>query len=214
MIILILIGYIAACGFLRSVKWNKIKPSDLKLNSKGRIKYIVLAIVLSAALIALFNIIYVNSTLIHQMKLLFLVSFLLPIAAIDNRKNIIPNVFIISALIIRCVFYLAEFMVSTTSALSVLKDNLIAAVVVGLFFFLISLVFKNSIGMGDVKLFAVMGLYQGLWGAINSVFFSLVVSFVLSIILLISHRKKRKDTISFAPSILLGTVIAIGLSGI
>jgi leader peptidase (prepilin peptidase)/N-methyltransferase len=32
--------------------------------------------------------------------------------------------------------------------------------------------------------------------------------------LLISKKKKRKDSISFGPSILLGTIIAIGLSGI
>lgn len=64
-----------------------------------------------------------------------------------------------------------------------------------------------------MKLFAVMGLYQGLWGAVNSVFFSLLASFVVSVALLISKKKGRKDTISFGPSILIGTIAAIGLAG-
>ena len=75
------------------------------------------------------------------------------------------------------------------------------------------LAFKNSIGMGDIKLFAVMGLYQGLWGVINSVFFSLAASFVISIAFLITKKKGRKDSIAFAPSIFVGTVVAICLAG-
>ena len=57
------------------------------------------------------------------------------------------------------------------------------------------------------------GLYQGIWGATNAVFFSLLVSFFLSVVLLILKRVTKKDVISFAPSILLGTVISILLSG-
>ena len=109
--------------------------------------------------------------------------------------------------------YIPEFISSPATGFLILKDNLVGAAVIGIFFFLLFLVFKNSIGMGDIKLFAVMGLYQGLWGAVNSVFFSLVVSFVLSVGLLITRKKGRKDTIPFGPSILIGTAIAIGLAG-
>ena len=76
------------------------------------------------------------------------------------------------------------------------------------------LIFRNSIGMGDVKLFALMGLYQGLWGAFNAVFFSFVVSFVAAVALLATRKKNRKDVIPFGPSVLLGTILAVSLSGI
>lgn len=68
--------------------------------------------------------------------------------------------------------------------------------------------------MGDIKLFALMGLYQGLFGVFNSVFFSLIVSFFISIILLILKRKNRKDVIPFGPSIYAGTVVGIFLTGL
>lgn len=142
-----------------------------------------------------------------------IVLVILPCAATDYRTHKIPNQIIITGLAVRLVIYIAEFVSSPTSAFNVLKDNLLGASILAGFFLVLLLVFKNCIGMGDVKLFAVMGLYQGLWGAVNSVFFSLAVSFFVSVILLITRKKGRKDVISFGPSILLGTVIAIAISG-
>lgn len=101
---------------------------------------------------------------------------MLPIAAVDLRVQKVPNKLLLVALAIRVLIYIAEFIVSVPAAVNTLKDNLLGAIIIGAFFLLLLLVFKNSIGMGDIKLFAVMGLYQGLWGAINSVFFSLMVS--------------------------------------
>ena len=124
-----------------------------------------------------------------------------------------PNQFLIAGLVLRVILFGAEFAVDSRSALTTLKDCAIGAVVYGAFFLLLLLVFKNSVGMGDVKLFALMGFYQGLWGAFSSVFFSLLVTFVLSVFLLITKKKKRNDVIAFGPSILLGTVISICLSG-
>ncbi|NLJ15657.1 MAG: hypothetical protein GX346_00795 [Clostridiales bacterium] len=142
-----------------------------------------------------------------------LVLIIFPIAAIDLKLQKIPNCFILSALVIRGLIYIAEFIISVPAAFSTLKDGFLGAIILGGFFLLLLLIFKNSIGMGDIKLFVVMGLYQGLWGAINSVFFSLIVSFFISISLLIGKKKGRKDTIPFGPSVLLGIIIAIALSG-
>ena len=138
---------------------------------------------------------------------------MIPAAAVDYKVQKIPNAVIISAFVLRIVLLAAEFAESVSNGVSLLKDDLIGMTVIGGFFLLIMLIFKNSIGMGDVKMFAVMGIYQGLWGAFNSVFFSLLVSFVLSIALLVAKKKKKHDTIPFGPSILIGTVIAVNLAG-
>ena len=138
---------------------------------------------------------------------------MLPIAVVYLIVQKVPNKLLLVALAIRVLIYIAEFIVSVPAAVNTLKDNLLGAIIIGAFFLLLLLVFINSIGIGDIKLFAVMGLYQGLWGAINSVFFSLMVSFVLSVGLLITKKKGRKDTISFGPSIFIGTIIAMGLAG-
>ena len=210
-VLLITLGYAYTCFYFNGVKWNNISFACLK-PSKNKILYVVGAVSIVALLIGLFETVY-NLSMIPQVKLLSLVLVMIPIAAVDLRVQKIPNNLILTAIAIRVIIYIAEFCISIPYAVTILKDNLLGAVIIGAFFLILLLVFKNSIGMGDIKLFAVMGLYQGVWGAINSVFFSLLVSFVLSIGLLVTKRKGRKDTISFGPCILIGTVIAISLAG-
>lgn len=183
-LVLMCTGYVGTCVYLKNGTIKKFNKSDIAIDSKSKVIYIVFAVLKSICIVALFNTIYVSHSIIHQLKLLVLIDSILPMAAVDYKKHKIPNPFLIVSLVLCMVLYIAE------------------------------LVFKNSMGMGDIKLFALMGLYQGLWGAFNSVFFSLLVSFFLALGLLISKKKKRKDSISFGPSILLGTIIAIGLSGI
>jgi leader peptidase (prepilin peptidase)/N-methyltransferase len=166
-----------------------------------------------AALIIFFNTIYSVGGFLHRLNLLILVACLLPMAAVDQKVQKIPNQFLLAALIFRVGLLIAEFIKSKSLAFSMLKDSILGAVIIGAFFLLVFFIFKNSIGMGDIKLFVLLGFYQGLSGVINSVFFSLIVSFFLSVGLLISGKKKRKDAISFGPSILIGTIIAIVLMG-
>lgn len=210
-IILLIAGYVSTCYYLNKVKWSSKNIAVIKL-TRNKVLYLCFGAVAVATLIVLFQTVYYLE-LIPQVKLLTLVMVILPVAAIDLRLQKIPNQFMVAALILRVIIYIPEFIISTPVAFSTLKDNLLGAVIIGVFFLLLLLIFKNSIGMGDIKLFAVMGLYQGLWGSINSVFFSLMVSFVLCIGLLLTRKKGRKDIIPFGPSILLGTIIAMALSG-
>lgn len=208
---LLAVGYISACYYLNRIKWNFKNVRVLK-PTRNKIFYLCVGIIIAATLIILFQSVY-KLNLITQLKLLTLVLIILPVAAIDFRTQKIPNRFMLAALILRILIYIPEFIISVPASISTLKDNVLGAGIIGAFFLLLLLLFKNSIGMGDIKLFAIIGLYQGLWGAINSVFFSLVVSFFISLTLLISKKKGRKDSISFGPSILLGTTIAISLAG-
>lgn len=210
-IILLVVGYIYTCYYFNNIKVVCIDKNALKL-TRNKIIYLVVGAFVIGLLITLFETIY-SLNAISQIKLLSLIMMMLPIAVVDMRIQKIPNKLLIGALVIRIIIYVAEFICSVNAALSVLIDDLLGAIVIGGFFLLLLLIFKNSIGMGDIKLFAIMGIYQGLWGAINSVFFSLLVSFVISVVLLAIRKKGRKDTISFGPSIFIGTVIAMGLAG-
>ena len=200
-LVLMCTGYIGTCVYLKNGTIKKFNKSDIAIDSKSKVIYIVFAVLKSICIVALFNTIYVSHSIIHQLKLLVLIDSILPMAAVDYKKHKIPNPFLIVSLVLCMVLYITELVFSPSTVLDSLKDGVIGAAVIGLFFLLISLVFKNSMGMGDIKLFALMGL-------------SLLVSFFLALGLLISKKKKRKDSISFGPSILLGTIIAIGLSGI
>ena len=67
--------------------------------------------------------------------------------------------------------------------------------------------------MGDVKLVLVMGAFQGFTGMVSSVFVSMIIAFIAAIVLLISKKRKRSDSIEFAPALLLGTTISVILTG-
>lgn len=210
-LILLAVGYVSVCCYLNGAKINEIKIKSLKL-TKTRLTYILVGIVTIGVLVFCLNTTY-SIDLITRLSLITLVLLILPVSAIDMRLQKIPNVFLLVGLAIRIVYLAVMYIQDAGNAWIITKDSLIGAVVIGLFFLFLLVVFKNSIGMGDVKLFALMGLYQGLWGVINSVFFSLVVSFFVSIALLITKKKGRKDTISFGPSIYLGTIIAMCMAG-
>lgn len=210
-VLLIAAGYVFVCCYLKKVGFRAINRQILKI-TPVRLGYLIANVVGIGTLIVIFETVY-SLDVIRQIKLLVLAAVLFPAAAIDFRIQKIPNQLLAAALLMRVLIYAAEFAISVPEAVNTLKDGLLGAVLIGGFFLLLLLVFKNSIGMGDIKLFAVMGLYQGMWGALNAVFFSLLFSFFLSIVLLITRKKSRKDTISFGPSILLGTIIAMALAG-
>ncbi len=210
-LVMIAVGYVAVCYYFNNKTWNSGDITSLKL-SKNKIGYLIATTCISTLLIVFFHVVY-DLKIMTQIKLLLLVLILFPIAVVDFRIQRIPNQYLIAALGIRCFLYIPEIAISPQDALLVFIDNMLGAILIAGFFLLLLFVFKNSIGMGDIKLFFVMGMYQGLWGTVNSVFFSLVVSFFASLILLIARKKKRTDTIAFGPSILVGTIIAICLSG-
>ena len=182
-LILLCAGYVYTCYYFNDVKGIVFNKNALRLTPR-KVFYLIFGLVIVSALVVLFETIY-SLTALSQVKLLSLVLIMLPIAAVDLREQKIPNKLLLAALAIRLLIYVAEFVTSVPMALTTLKDNVLGAIIIGVF----------------------------LWGAINSVFFSLMVSFVLSVGLLITKKKGRKDTISFGPCILLGTVIAIALAG-
>lgn len=213
-ILLIISGYTFVCYYMAERRWITENKWVVKTDSRRKIGYLISAGVICGGMIAAFEILYSEQTLIHHAKSLTLVLMIYPMAVIDYRIQKIPNQLLLIALMFRGIYYIIEFGISSSDVIATIKEDVAGAIIIGAFFFILLILFKNCIGMGDIKLFMLMGLYQGIWGACSSVFLSLVVSFFLSIGLLITRKKNKKDTISFGPSILIGTVLSIGLFGI
>lgn len=209
--ILLTVGYVSVCCYLNGYEVKQLDLNFIRL-TKNRVVYLLVGVVTISALVICLNTTY-SIDLITRLSLLTLALLILPVAAIDMRLQKIPNIYLVVGLAVRCIYLSIMYIRDIGNAWSITKDSLVGAVVIGLFFLFLLVVFKNSVGMGDVKLFALMGFYQGLWGVINSVFFSLLVSFFISVGLLITKKKGRKDSISFGPSIYLGTIIAVCMAG-
>lgn len=170
-------------------------------------------IAISIGISVLFAMVYTSNEFVFSLKRIVLLSVMWPVAYTDMTSYRIPNVFIIFGLICRGAILIYELFVFGFSVWTILLPEVIASVALVVAALLCALIIKNSIGFGDIKLFAIMGLMQGLDGIWGSIFVSLIISFIVSAVLLISKKKTRKDTIPFGPALVAGTFISICLTG-
>ncbi len=86
---------------------------------------------------------------------------------------------------------------------------ILSALGAGLVLFLIVLAYPRGLGMGDVKLSALMGAGLGI-SVIVAMFVGFFVAFVPAALLLIRHGKEaRKQAIPLGPFLALGAVVAL-----
>lgn len=82
---------------------------------------------------------------------------------------------------------------------------LLAVAIIGL------IIYKSddAMGMGDVKLLAPIGVFLGWRLGLAALFISIVLAGIVSLVLIITGVKKKKDTIPFGPFIVIGTFLTI-----
>jgi leader peptidase (prepilin peptidase)/N-methyltransferase len=133
---------------------------------------------------------------------LALVTFLVPIAVIDLDLKRIPNALTGPAAVVAVVL-------GAIFAPSYLPEQLIAGAGALLFFFLPALVHKKGMGMGDVKLAGVLGLYLGRAVA-PALFFALILGVVAgtAIIAMKGVSEGRRAKVPFGPFMAVGALIA------
>lgn len=193
-------------GFFEKVK------SSAKKNIKVII-YLTCSFVVMSALSVALVVLYKTNTLIANMKIITLLGILVAVTITDIKKQVIPNKVILVGIVLRICYAVAELITLGSSYFIILKGDLFSLALVAVLFLLGVLIIKNGIGMGDIKLMLVMGIFQGITGFISSLFCSLLVSFVVAIAMLIMKKKTRKDSIPFAPSVLVGTAVSMFLTG-
>jgi leader peptidase (prepilin peptidase)/N-methyltransferase len=138
-----------------------------------------------------------------QMTLgLVLVTFLVPIAAIDLDHKIIPNKLTGPAAV------LAVALVAVLEPRH-LPEYLGAGAAALLFFYLPALIHNKGMGMGDVKLAGVLGLYLGRAVA-PAVFIALILGVVVgtAIIVVKGMSDGRRTKVPFGPFLAAGALIA------
>lgn len=79
-----------------------------------------------------------------------------------------------------------------------------AALLPGGLFLTISKTTNQAVGYGDGIVILVMGVYQGLWGTVNSVMIGLFLAALWAMGLTVFRKKKKQDNFAFLPFLLLG----------
>lgn len=200
---------------------SKQRSENIKYNDEDHhpsrrfdLVYFLLMFVLNIAAVIMLFFFYKDNSRLFLIKHLTIMSILWCAAYFDLKSYIIPNALIIIGLILRALLLAFEYIYEKDGLLMEVIEQLIIAAVLVVGGIICSLVIKNGIGMGDVKLFAIMGLYFGAMGSITAIFLSLIVSLIVSVALIITKKKGKKDPVPFAPSALIGTYIAVIVFGV
>ncbi len=128
---------------------------------------------------------------------------------IDVRERIIPNSLIGMGLLLWLVLTLLDIFIGGTPWLQLLVFSGIGGIACGGLLFVIALVVKSALGMGDVKMFFVLGLLYGLTDTYGILLFSVISMGIVSIMLLIAKKVTTKSTIPMAPFVILGFFLSI-----
>ena len=92
---------------------------------------------------------------------------------------------------------------------------LLAGLVLGALFLVLALVSPSSMGLGDVKLAALLGIFLG-WFGWSTVVTAVVATFLLgglvALALVLTRRAHGRTQLAFGPWLVLGAVVAAGLA--
>jgi leader peptidase (prepilin peptidase)/N-methyltransferase len=133
---------------------------------------------------------------------LVLCALLVTVTLTDIERRVIPN----TVLLVGAVIGLA---IAAATDPSGLAERAIAAAAAGGFLFLVALAYPRGMGMGDVKLVAVLGLYLG-----RAVAPAVLIGFAAGALVglaLIARRgvAARKQAVPFGPFLALGAVVGL-----
>ena len=136
---------------------------------------------------------------------LYLAAIAVALTLIDLDVHRLPNALVLPSYLVAGALFVAASVVSG-DYLPLLRAS-IGMVVLIAAYFLMAFAYPGGMGIGDVKLAGVLGLYLGWlgWGTlVVGAFAAFLLGGIFSIGLLISRRASRKSGIPFGPWMFLG----------
>lgn len=155
---------------------------------------------------------YVNEYSAMQLYLNIGVLFLLAAMTwVDYKEKIIPNQLILVGLIIWVIEIAVEIFAFSMEIKTALLFSALGGCLWGGILLIVALIAKNGLGMGDVKMFFVIGLIYGMNNTYSIILISLLIMAITSIILLLLKKVDRKTAVPMAPFTLIGFILCIFL---
>lgn len=176
-------------------------------------KYLLMVIVV----VAYIALLYFNGLTIDTIKFMFLIPMLIIAFMVDYKLQIIPNRLTLTIFELGLVFTFAETLLNINVGINIFVNNLLGMLVGGGIFLLITLIGgiiagKEAMGFGDVKLMGALGLFFGWLNMILISVMAFLFAAIVSIIILISRKKKMNEYIPFGPFIVVASMIPMYLS--
>ncbi|WP_027089404.1 prepilin peptidase [Thomasclavelia saccharogumia] len=137
-------------------------------------------------------------------KYVIVITIIFLAVIIDIKKRIIPNKLCVILLLVVMLFDCYQIFLQLENAKVFSLSFLFGGGIAFVIFFISMLISRGGIGAGDVKLITIIGLCVGSTNILNVIFYTLLASFIYSIVMLVLRKVKLKDFIAMAPFIYIG----------
>jgi leader peptidase (prepilin peptidase)/N-methyltransferase len=162
----------------------------------------------------------------------FYAAVLIALSVIDLRHYLLPDKIIFPAMGIALLANLGFYGLSISSGFfpkaglnflgpyadlinghfNILTSAILGVLVLSAFLFLIYILSRGrAMGLGDVKLAALIGLMLGLASGIAALIIAFIIGAVVSLAIVLVRKKKLKDAVPFGPFLTLGVLSVIFL---
>lgn len=200
---------------LRLPEYKKVFSKDFfkEYLKNSKPKYILMIIVA----LAYITLLYFNGITIDTLKFMFLIPMLLIAFLIDLKLQIIPNRLTLTIFETGLVFTFISTILNVNAGIDIFIDSILGMLVGGGIFLVITLIGgaiagKEAMGFGDVKLMAALGLFFGWLNMILISVMSFLFAAIVSIIILITRKRKFSEYIPFGPFIVVASIIPMYIS--
>lgn len=178
-----------------------------------RPKYILMIIIA----VAYVSLLYFKGINIDTIKYIILIPMLISAFVIDLKLQIIPNRLTLTIFEVGLVFTFLTTLLNINGGIDLFIDSILGMLVGGGIFLIITLIGgaiagKEAMGFGDVKLMGALGLFFGWRNMILISVMSFLFAAIVSIIILISRKKKFSEYIPFGPFIVVAAIIPMYVS--
>ena len=172
--------------------------------------FVVVAAMLGPQLVLGVPTISLLAELIVLVALLYLVAISIALAAIDLDAHRLPNSIVLPAYLVGAVALSAAAML--TGDIESFARAAAGAGILFAFYLALALIAPRGMGMGDVKLAGVLGLFLG-WFGWDALAVGALAAFLLGglygVILILARRARRTTGIPFGPWMLAGAWVGI-----
>lgn len=137
----------------------------------------------------------------------FFTSGLLVIAFIDAKTTFIPDVITIPGMIAGLILQFSFAFIDKNFA-NLFDAGLGMALGFAVFGFIV-IASRGGMGIGDIKLAGLIGVFLGLKSTFLTIWMSFIFGGIAGIFLLVSKIKGRKDAIPFGPYLVMGALASM-----
>jgi leader peptidase (prepilin peptidase)/N-methyltransferase len=134
-------------------------------------------------------------------------SILLAIVFIDIKEMIIPDNLVMAILVLSVIHKGASYFLYGISPQ--LISSVLGLLIAGGLFAAIMMLSGGGMGGGDITLIGALGFVLGIKYIFLNIFLSFITGAIISVILLVTKIKKRKDPVPFGPFIALGFFLTV-----